>query len=143
MGFVKEFREFAIRGSVIDLAVGVIIGGSFQKIVDSAVGDLFMPVLGKITGGIDFTDMYLPLAGQEAGMSIVDAKKQGPVFAYGAFLNQVIQFMLMAFAVFVLVKAINRVKATAIPEPDPAPAPPEPSGEEKLLVEIRDLLAKK
>lgn len=143
MSFVKEFREFAVRGSVIDLAVGVIIGGAFQKIVDSAVGDLLMPVLGKITGGIDFKDMYLPLAGQAAGLPIADAKKAGAVFAYGAFLNQVIQFTLMAFAVFLLVKAINRVKAKAAAEPAPAPAPPEPSAEEKLLVEIRDLLAKK
>lgn len=143
MGFVKEFREFAVRGSVIDLAVGVIIGGAFQRIVDSAVSDLLMPLLGKIIGGIDFKDLYLPLAGQAAGLPIEEAKEAGAVFAYGAFLNQVIQFVLLAFAVFLLVKALNRVRASVAAESEPAPAAPEPSGEEKLLAEIRDLLAKK
>lgn len=141
MGVIQEFREFAIRGSVIDLAVGVIIGGAFQKIVDSVVSDLLMPVLGKVIGGADFSNLYLPLNGQASGMPFEDAKKAGAIFAYGAFLNQVIQFTLMAMAVFLLVKAINRLKAKSAPVP--APEPPGPSKEEVLLTEIRDLLAAK
>jgi large conductance mechanosensitive channel len=135
MSFVKEFREFAMKGSVIDLAVGVIIGGAFQKIVDSVVGDLLMPLLGKVSGGVSFKDMYLPLAGQDAQMPLADAQKAGAVLAYGHFIDVFIQFLLMAFAVFLMIKAINKLRR---PEPAPAEAPADVA----LLTEIRDLLKK-
>jgi large conductance mechanosensitive channel len=137
MVFLQEFREFAIRGSVIDLAVGVIIGAAFQKIVDSAVGDVMMPALGRITGGMDFKDLYFPLAGQEYGLPLARAQQGGAVIAYGQFFNVLIQFLIMAFAVFLIVKAVNRLREA---QPGFAPPAPEPTSEEKVLVEIRDLL---
>lgn len=135
MGMLQEFREFAVKGNAMDLAVGVIIGGAFGKIVDSIVGDLVMPVVGKLIGGLDFSSYYLPLAGQAMGLTLEEAKKQGAVFAYGNFLTILVNFVLLAFIIFMMVKQINRLKKA---EPPPAPAaPPE---EVQLLREIRDSL---
>lgn len=137
MSFVSEFREFAIKGNVIDLAVGVIIGAAFSKIVDSVVGDLIMPVVSRIFGGLDFSNYYLPLAGQAAGLPLAEAKKAGAVFAYGNFITVSINFLILAFIIFIMVKQINRLKRSAPPAP-PA-APPE---DVVLLREIRDALKK-
>lgn len=137
MSMMQEFRQFAIKGNVVDLAVGVIIGGAFGKIVDSVVADLIMPVVSKIFGGLDFANYYLALSGQAAGLSLVDAKKAGAVFAYGSFITIALNFVILAFIIFMMVKQINRLKKS---EPAPAPAPtPE---EVILLREIRDSLKK-
>ena len=130
---LSEFKAFINKGNVMDLAVGVIIGGAFGKIVDSLVGDLMMPVLGKITGGIDFSNLFVPLAGQ-AGTALDAAKKAGPVFAYGSFLTVVVNFIMLAFCVFMLVKAL--------PKKEEATAPPPGPSEVDLLKEIRDALTK-
>jgi large conductance mechanosensitive channel len=136
MGMMQEFRDFAVKGNVVDLAVGVIIGGAFGKIVTSLVEDVVMPPVGLLTGGVDFSNFYIALGGNiPAGASLADARKAGPVIAMGSFLNSLIQFAILAFVIFLMVKAINRLRSA------PAPAaPPEPTGEEKLLGEIRDLL---
>ncbi len=136
MGFATEFKEFAMKGNVIDLAVGVIIGGAFGKIVDSIVGDLIMPVVSKIFGGLDFSNYYLPLAGQAMGLPLVEAKKAGAVFAYGNFLTISINFILLALIIFIMIKQVNRLKRNAPPPPPPS-APPE---DIVLLREIRDSL---
>lgn len=112
MGMLKEFKDFAMRGNVIDLAVGIIIGGAFQKIVTSLVGDMVMPPLGRLLGAVNFNDMFFPLvtANPESIVSLAKAKAEGvPVLAYGAFITSVIDFLLMAFCVFLVVKAMNRV----------------------------------
>ena len=134
MSFMSEFKEFAAKGNVMDLAVGVIIGGAFAKIVDSAVGDLIMPVVGKIFGGLDFNNYFIPLAGQ-AATNLADAKKAGAVFAYGSFITVVINFAILAFIIFMMVKQMNRLKREA---PPAAPAPP--PEDVLLLREIRDAL---
>ena len=134
MSFSSEFKEFAVKGNVIDLAVGVIIGGAFGKIVDSLVGDLVMPIVGKIFGGLDFSNYFIPLAGQTA-TNLVDAKKAGAVFAYGNFITVAINFFILAFIIFLMVRAMNRLKAEAPPPPPPGPTP-----DQQLLTEIRDLL---
>ncbi len=137
MSFASEFKEFATKGNVVDLAVGVIIGGAFGKIVDSLVGDIIMPIVGKIFGGLDFSNYFLPLAGQTAA-TLADAKKAGAVFAYGSFLTVVVNFVILAFIIFVMVKQINKLKKNA---PPPPPAPPAPTPEDVLLLrEIRDAL---
>jgi large conductance mechanosensitive channel len=136
MGFMTEFKEFAVKGNVIDLAVGVIIGGAFGKIVDSIVGDLIMPVVSKIFGGLDFSNYFIPLAGQTAE-TLVEAKKAGAVFAYGNFVTVALNFAILAFIIFLMIKQINRLKKEA-PPPPPA-APPE---DVLLLREIRDALRK-
>jgi large conductance mechanosensitive channel len=136
MSFTTEFKEFALKGNVMDLAVGVIIGGAFGKIVDSIVGDLIMPVVGKIFGGLDFSNYFIPLAGQTM-TNLVDAKKAGAVFAYGSFITVAINFIILAFIIFMMVKQVNRMKKEAPPAP-PA-APPE---DVVLLREIRDSLKK-
>ncbi len=137
MSFTSEFKEFAVKGNVIDLAVGVIIGGAFGKIVDSLVGDLIMPIVGKIFGGLDFSNYFIPLAGQTATV-LADAKKAGAVFAYGSFITVAINFILLAFIIFMMVKQINRLKKAEPPAP---PAPPAPTPEDVLLLrEIRDAL---
>ena len=124
---------------MVDLAVGVIIGGAFGKIVDSLVGDLIMPVVGKIFGGLDFSNYFVPLAGQTA-TTLADAKKTGAVFAYGSFLTVSVNFILLAFIIFMMVKQINKLKKNA---PPPPPAPPAPTPEDVLLLrEIRDSLKK-
>jgi large conductance mechanosensitive channel len=137
MSFGSEFKEFALKGNVMDLAVGVIIGGAFGKIVDSVVGDLIMPIIGKIFGGLDFNNYFLPLAGQTA-TTLVEAKKTGAVFAYGSFITIAINFVILAFIIFLMVKQMNRMKREA---PAAAPAPPAPTPEDVVLLrEIRDAL---
>ena len=139
MSMASEFREFALKGNVMDLAVGVIIGGAFGKIVDSVVGDLIMPIVGKIFGGLDFNNYFIPLAGQTA-TNLVDAKKAGAVFAYGSFITIVLNFAILAFIIFLMVKQMNRLKREA---PAAPPAPPAPTPEDVLLLrEIRDALKK-
>jgi large conductance mechanosensitive channel len=139
MSFGSEFREFATKGNVVDLAVGVIIGGAFGKIVDSLVGDVIMPVVSKVTGGLDFSNYFVPLAGQTA-TTLAEAKKAGAVFAYGNFVTVLVNFVILAFIIFVMVKQINRLKRNAPPAP---PAPPAPTPEDVVLLrEIRDALKK-
>jgi large conductance mechanosensitive channel len=139
MGFAKEFREFAVKGSVVDLAVGVIIGGAFGKIVDSLVNDLIMPVIGRVTGGLDFSNYFVPLAGQ-ADTTLVEAKKHGAVLAYGNFLTVCVYFVILAFIIFLMVKQINRLKHESPPAPAAPAAPPE---DVVLLREIRDELKRR
>ena len=136
MGFATEFKEFALKGNVMDLAVGVIIGGAFGKIVDSVVGDLIMPLVGKVLGGLDFNNYYIPLAGQTA-TNLADAKKAGAVFAYGSFITVALNFAILAFIIFMMVRMINKLRAAQ------PPAPPAPPAEEVVLLrEIRDALKK-
>ncbi len=137
-GFIQEFREFAVKGNVMDLAVGVIIGGAFGKIVDSVVGDLIMPIVGRIFGGLDFNDYFIPLAGQTA-TTLVEAKKLGAVFAYGSFLTILLNFIILAFIIFVMIKQMNRLKRQ---EAAAAAAPPPTPEDIVLLREIRDSLKK-
>jgi large conductance mechanosensitive channel len=137
MSFFSEFREFAVKGNVIDLAVGVIIGGAFGKIVDSLVGDVIMPLVGRLVGGLDFSNYFIPLAGQTA-TTLVEAKKAGAVLAYGSFLSVLLNFVILAFVIFLMIKQINRLKRA---EAAPAPAAPPPTPEDVLLLrEIRDSL---
>ncbi len=141
MSFASEFKEFALKGNVIDLAVGVIIGAAFAKIVDSLVGDLIMPIVGVIVGGLDFSNYFVPLAGQTAA-TLVEAKKAGAVFAYGSFLTVAVNFMILAMIIFLMVKQINRMKREQVAPPAP-PAPQAPTPEDVLLLrEIRDALRK-
>lgn len=140
MGFISEFKKFAIKGNVMDLAVGVIIGGAFGKIVDSVVNDLIMPIVG-IAFDADFSNLYIPLSNKVTpGLSLAEAKKLGPVFAWGNFITVVLNFLILAFIVFLLVKGINKLKSKE--EEAPAP-PPGPTTTEKLLMEIRDELKNK
>ena len=142
MGMLSEFREFAVKGNVMDLAVGVIIGGAFGKIVDSLVNDMIMPVIGAVTGGLDFSNYFIPLAHQTA-TTLAEAKKGGAVLAYGSFLTAVVYFVILAFVIFMMIKQINRLKRE--PEPAPAtPTPPAPPAEDIVLLrEIRDALARR
>ena len=136
MGFVSEFKEFALKGNVVDLAVGVIIGGAFGKIVDSLVGDIVMPIVGRIFGGLDFNNYFLALSGQTA-TTLVEAKKAGAVLAYGSFITIAINFIVLAFIIFLMVRQMNKMRRA---EP-PAPALPAPTPEDVLLLrEIRDAL---
>ena len=137
MGFAKEFREFAVKGSVMDLAVGVIIGGAFGKIVDSLVGDIIMPIVGRLTGGLDFSNYFIPLAGQ-ADTTLAEAKKHGAVLAYGNFLTVSVNFIILAFIIFLMVKQINRLKHES-----PPPAPAATPEDVVLLREIRDELKRR
>ncbi|MBP0577910.1 large conductance mechanosensitive channel protein MscL [Labrys sp. LIt4] len=138
---LKEFKEFALKGNVVDLAIGVIIGAAFGKIVDSLVGDVIMPIIGRITGGLDFSNMYVLLSGSvPEGTSLADAKKVGAVFAYGNFITVAVNFIIIAFVLFLVVKAINRAKNI---KPAAEAAPPPPPADVQLLTEIRDLLAKR
>jgi large conductance mechanosensitive channel len=136
MSFFSEFRQFAVKGNVVDLAVGVIIGGAFGKIVDSLVGDIIMPLVSRAFGGLDFSNYFIPLAGQTAA-TLADAKKQGAVFAYGNFITVALNFVILAFVIFVMIKQINRLRR----HEEPAPAAAEPE-DVKLLREIRDALRK-
>lgn len=140
MAILQEFKEFAIKGNVVDLAIGVIIGAAFGKIVESLVGDIIMPVIGAVTGGLDFSNYYVPLSNAVTADSLVEAKKQGAVFAWGNFLTVAINFAIIAAALFFVVKGINRLKRQEAAKPAEPPAPPR---QEVLLTEIRDLLAKK
>ena len=138
---VQEFKEFALKGNVVDLAVGVIIGSAFGKIVNSVIEDLIMPVVGKLIGNVDFSNLYFPLSDKiTAGLSLADAKKLGPAFAYGSFLTIAINFAILAFCIFMLVKAMNKMKKKE--EAKPAPVAEIPA-DVKLLTEIRDLLGKR
>jgi large conductance mechanosensitive channel len=143
MALMKEFREFALKGNVIDLAVGVIIGGAFGNIVKSMIDDVLMPIVSKITGGgVDFSNRFLPLTTGVDAAALIDARKQGVVLAWGSFVTVTINFVILAFCIFMVVKAFNAARKRFEDE-KPAPAPAGPSNEEKLLMEIRDLLAKK
>jgi large conductance mechanosensitive channel len=147
MGFVKEFKEFALKGNVMDMAVGVIIGGAFGTIINSMINDMIMPVVG-MAGKADFSSLYLPLkdetrqkiAALEAtgkAVPLTDARALGPVLAYGNFITVAINFLILALCIFIMVKAVNSLKK----QPPPAPAvPPPPSKQEVLLTEIRDAL---
>lgn len=139
MGMMQEFRTFAIKGNVVDLAVGVIIGGAFSKIVDSLVQDIIMPVVGRLVGGLDFSNYYIPLNNQGTHMALAEAKKAGAVLAYGSFLTILLNFLLLAFVIFQMVRAINKLRHAEPPAPAPAPATPE---DIMLLREIRDSLKK-
>src|SRR5665647_1048675 len=137
---LDEFKKFALRGNVVDLAIGVIIGAAFGAIVSSMVGDVIMPMIGAITGGLDFSNYYLPLnATVKTGLPLVEAKKAGAVMAYGSFITAALNFLIIAFVLFIAVQGINRMKKTE--ETKPA-VPPTPTETEKLLSEIRDLLKK-
>ena len=131
MGFVKEFKEFAMKGNVMDMAVGVIIGGAFGKIVSSLVDDVLMPIVGKLTGGVDFTSLVVTLGEGDNAAKI----------AYGNFIQNVVDFLIVAFCIFLMLKGINKLNR----KKEEAPAPEEPKGptQEELLAEIRDLLKKK
>ena len=122
MAMLQEFKEFALKGNVMDLAVGVIIGGAFGKIVDSIVGDLIMPIVSKVFGGLDFSNYYIALAGQAAGLPLAEAKKAGAVLAYGNFITIALNFVILAFIIFMMVKQMNRMRKEAPPAP-PAPTP--------------------
>jgi len=132
---LEEFKKFAMRGNVVDLAVGVIIGAAFGAIVNSLVSDLIMPILGAVTGGLDFSNYFLPLSSKVTANSLAEARKQGAVFAWGNFLTIVINFAIIAVVLFLCIKGINRMKA-----PAPAAPPAGPSDEVKLLTEIRDAI---
>ena len=134
----QEFKAFAFKGNAFDLAVGVIIGGAFGKIVDGLVNLIIMPIIGAITGGLDFSNYFLGLNSAVTATSLAEAQKQGAVLGYGAFITILINFLIIAFILFQLVKVSNRMKKA---EPPPPPAPPPAS--EVLLAEIRDLLKKK
>jgi len=139
MSMLQEFKEFAVKGNVMDLAVGVIIGAAFGKIVDSVVTDLIMPIIGRVTGGLDFSSYYIALKDIPAGtpVTLEAVKKAGvPVFAYGNFITIVLYFVILAFIIFMMVKWINKLKRE-VPK-----APPEPPEEVKLLRDIRDSLKK-
>ena len=133
---MSEFKEFIMKGNVMDLAVGVIIGAAFGKIVDSLVNDIIMPIVGKITGGVDFSNMYIPLNGQAADLALLEAKKAGAVLAYGNFITIVVNFVILAFIIFMMVKQVNKMKKEA-------PAAPATTPDDVLLLrEIRDSLKK-
>ena len=136
---LKEFREFAMKGNVVDLAVGVIIGAAFGGIVTSLVGGVLLPVLGAVTGGLDFSNYFIPLSKAVTATNLADAKKQGAVLAYGSFLTLTINFIIVAFVLFLVIRAMNTLKRRE--EAAPA-APQKPSAEVELLTEIRDLLKK-
>ena len=133
----EEFKKFAMRGNVMDMAIGIIIGAAFGKIVTSFVNDILMPPIGLLLGNSDFSDLFVTLSGPSAA-TLAAAKEAGAVtMNYGAWFNTVVDFVIVAFAIFLVVKQMNRLKAK---EEAPAPPPPEPTTEEKLLTEIRDLL---
>lgn len=136
--FIEEFKEFISRGNVIDMAIGVVVGGAFKGIVDSLVNDIIMPIVGFLLGGLDFSSYALKLSSEIAddGTEIVNA------ILYGKFINSIISFLIIAFCLFLTVKVINRFRRKAEAEPEAPAAPPAPSNEEVLLAEIRDLLKK-
>lgn len=141
MSMMQEFKAFAIKGNVVDLAVGIIIGAAFGKIVESLVQDIIMPVVSRIFGGLDFANYYLPLNGQGMQLPLIEAKKAGAVLAYGNFLTIMINFLILAFIIFQMVRLINKAREMANPPQQPAPAvTPE---DIVLLREIRDSLNKK
>ena len=134
---LKEFRDFAMKGNVVDLAVGVIIGVAFGSIVTSLVGDIIMPVIGAITGGLDFSNYFIGLSNKVTATNLADAKKQGAVLAWGNFLTLTLNFIIVAFVLFMVIRFMNQLKRK-----DEAAPPPKPTRQEELLTEIRDLLKK-
>ena len=138
MGFIKEFKEFAMKGNVMDMAVGVIIGGAFGKIVTSLVGDILMPLIGVATGGVSFVDLFINL-GEGSYNTLAEAKEAGAaVFAYGQFIQNILDFIIIAFCIFLMIKGMNKLKK----KEEPAPEAPKGPTQEELLAEIRDLLKK-
>ena len=136
---LDDFKKFALRGNVVDLAIGVIIGAAFGAIVASMVGDIIMPVVGAATGGLDFSNYYLPLSSSvKTGLSLADAKKAGAVLAYGNFITVTINFLIIAFVLFLIIQLFNKMK-----KKEEEAKPSEPPATEKLLAEIRDLLARR
>ena len=139
MGFISEFKEFAMKGNVMDMAVGVIIGGAFGKIVSSLVNDILMPLIGKLTGGVSFTDLFVTLGDGEY-KTLAEAQEAGAaVLAYGQFIQNILDFIIIAFCIFLMIKGMNKLKKEKPAEPE-APAGPT---QEELLTEIRDLLKNK
>jgi large conductance mechanosensitive channel len=134
---LDEFKKFALRGNVVDLAIGVIIGAAFGAIVNSLVGDIIMPVVGAITGGIDFSNYFIPLSSKVTAVTLAEAKKQGAILAWGNFLTITLNFIIIAFVLFLVIRAMTRLIRK-----EEAKAPP-PSKQEELLTEIRDLLKAK
>ena len=135
---LDDFKKFALRGNVVDLAIGVIIGAAFGAIVASMVGDIIMPVVGAATGGLDFSNYYLPLSSSvKAGLPLADAKKAGAVLAYGNFITVTINFLIIAFVLFLIIQLFNKIKKKEEAKPS------EPPATERLLAEIRDLLARR
>ena len=140
MAMMEEFKKFAMKGNVIDLAVGVIIGGAFGRIVDSLVQDVIMPPIGKLFGGLDFASYYFPLNGQPYGLPLAEAKKAGAVLAYGNFFTILLNFIILAFVIFQMVRLVNRLRTTIKPGEEEAPAVVVAPEEVLLLREIRDAL---
>jgi len=136
---LEEFKKFAMRGNVIDLAVGVIIGAAFGSIVSSLVGDIIMPIIGAVTGGLDFSNYFLPLSSKVTADSLAEAKKQGAVLAWGSFITIVINFLIIAFVLFLAIKGLSTLHKQEAAKPA---EPTKPSAEVELLTEIRDLLKK-
>lgn len=139
MSMMQEFKAFAAKGNVVDLAVAVIIGAAFGKIVDSLVQDIIMPIVGKIFGGLDFSNYYLPLNNQDVQLTLVEAKKLGAVFAYGSFITILLNFLILAFIIFQMVRILGKLKRDEPPALEEAAAPAE---DIVLLREIRDALKK-
>jgi len=137
----KEFKEFALKGNLIDMAVAFVMGGAFTKLSTAFIEDLIMPLIGRISGGMDYTNKFFSLSDKVTATNLVEAKKQGAVLAYGNFITIGINFVIVAFVMFLVVKSINKAKTLTAKEA--AAVPPEPSAQEKLLVEIRDLLKQK
>jgi len=136
---LEEFKKFALKGNVVDLAVGVIIGAAFGAIVTSMVGDIIMPLVGAVTGGLDFSNYFTGLSKTVTATNLADAKKQGAVLAWGSFLTLTLNFIIIAFVLFLVIRVMNRMKA----KEDAKPAPDKPTKEQELLTEIRDLLKTK
>jgi large conductance mechanosensitive channel len=137
---LEEFKKFAMRGNVVDLAVGVIIGAAFGSIVSSLVGDIIMPIIGAVTGGLDFSNYFIALSKSVTASALADAKKQGAVLAWGSFLTIVINFLIIAWVLFMVIRGLNKLITKESGQPA---KPPEPPRQEVLLQEIRDILAKK
>ena len=141
MGFIKEFKEFAVKGNVMDMAVGVIIGGAFGKIVTSLVNDVLMPLISKMTGGVSFTDLFINLTDDAKYATLAAAQEAGAsVFAYGQFIQNIIDFIIIAFCIFLMIKGMNKLNRK---KEEPAPEAPAGPTQEELLTEIRDLLKQK
>jgi|SRR5689334_17235005 large conductance mechanosensitive channel len=135
---LREFRDFAMKGNVVDLAVGIMIGAAFGAIVNSLVGDIITPLIGALTGGLDFSNHFTGLSEKVTASNLADAKKQGAVLAWGNFLTVTLNFIIIAFVLFLVIRAINQLKRRE----ETAPPPPKPTRQEELLAEIRDLLKK-
>jgi large conductance mechanosensitive channel len=143
MGMLQEFKAFAVKGNVVDLAVAVIIGAAFGKIVDSLVQDIIMPIVGKVVGGLDFSNYYLPLNNQAMSLPLAEAKKAGAVLAYGNFITILINFLILAFIIFQMVRLISKARTLSFRREQASPeAAPPPSEDIVLLREIRDALRK-